>query len=380
MDIYAGIATVLALGAITISVYAITNHVIYYTKPYLQRYIIRVILMVPIYSANAWLALMMPVTSLYFDSFREIYESFVIYSFMKYLFNYLHHDTNLQQYIDFKPGPSQVFPLCCLPNCVGGHLLLIRCKHGILQYVVIRPLTTIIAFTSQIFNFYGEGNYNPFSGYVFPVLLWVNNGSQLLAMYCLVIFYTGYRQELAPMQPLAKFFCIKLVVFFSFFQQVAIAGLMEFNAIEEFFKGVFPELNDKILISRKLTEFLICIDMFVASIAHNFAFSHKPFVSDISSGLNIESSSLISGSHCSDAHRSYREALSNILDFTDDKRDISDHLMEVRSRVRRMLTFSRQQQSAPNQNIVPQDEQLTVGDATQTSSVDSGTHSTTPKH
>lgn len=283
-DKWVGLATVLVLLSFGLTFVAITKHLLNYTKPYLQRYIVRILLMVPIYSLNAWLALILPATGIYLDSFREIYESFVIYSFMKYLLNFLQYDTNLQQYIEYKPGPRNLFPLCCLPSCVGGKMLLLRCKHGILQYVVIRPITSLIAFITQMLDSYGEGNYNPLSGKAFPILLIVNNASQLLAMYCLVIFYTGYQQELRPMKPLGKFFSIKLVVFFSFFQSVLISALLLAEPIEEFFESLFPELaidkESHVLIARKLQELLICFDMLIASIAHQFTFPHWPFVEE----------------------------------------------------------------------------------------------------
>lgn len=362
MDHWAIIAGCFAIVSVAISSYEIIRHLSSFTKPYLQRYIIRILLMVPIYSLNAWIAMLLPSTGLYLDSMREVYESFVIYSFMKYLLNFLKYDTNLQQYIAHKPGPEHIFPFCCLARCVGGRPFIIRCKHGILQYVVVRPFTTLVAFISQQLCFYGEGNYNPLSGSVYPVLLLINNASQILAMYSLVIFYTGYRQELGPMRPLAKFFSIKLVVFFSFFQQVVISALLEVELIEETLRGLFPDLPDKVSLGRKVQEFLICFDMLIAALGHLFAFPHSPYEEPAynrSGRLAITHDGPETGSRQrrrlystgdepsrpalddeDPNDRSCCSALCSILDFSEDKSDISEHLSEILKRIRQTFTFS----------------------------------------
>lgn len=345
IDYWSVAAGVLALSSVALSCYEIIRHLRNFTKPYLQRYIIRILLMVPIYSMNAWIAMVVPITGLYFDSLREVYESFVIYSFMKYLLNFLQYDTNLQQYIYHKPGPTHIFPLCFLPTCIGGKSFLIRCKHGILQYVVVRPITTLIAFTSQMFDFYGEGNYNPLSGYTYPVLLLINNASQITAMYCLVIFYTGYQQELGPMRPLAKFFSIKLVVFFSFFQSVLISGLLELPFVEDFFRQIFPELDDKVSIGRKFQELLICFDMLIAAIGHLFAFTYKPFTEpddgndDERSPLEPTDGRRTSGRSRS-SERSCFSAVLSILDFSEEKSDIREHFSQIFKRIKQLFSLA----------------------------------------
>jgi len=50
----------------------------------------------------------------------------------------------------------------------------------------------------------------------FPYIMAINNFSQFIAMYCLILFYKAHREELKPMKPVGKFLCIKAVVFFSF--------------------------------------------------------------------------------------------------------------------------------------------------------------------
>lgn len=61
---------------------------------------------------------------------------------------------------------------------------------------------------------YGDGVFR--GDVAFPYLIAVNNLSQFIAMYCLVMFYKASVAELRPMRPLPKFLCIKAVVFFSF--------------------------------------------------------------------------------------------------------------------------------------------------------------------
>lgn len=324
MEISSFVALLLVIVAVTLSTWQISSHLRHFSKPYLQKYTVRILLMVPIYSINAWVALALPTFGVYLDTLRECYEAFVIYSFMKYLLNFLHYDTNLQQYIEFKPGVKQLFPFCCLRPCIGGKLFLIRCKHGILQYTVIRPITAFLAVFSQLIGIYGDGNYNPFSGGTYPILLLINYTSQILAMYSLVVFYTGYKRELAPMKPLAKFLSIKLVIFFSFFQSVLIAVALEIPAVEEMAKDKVGYTKQEI--SRNIQNFLICFEMLLAAICHIFVYSNKPFKLDDSNTANRRDKSCC-------------VAILKTLDLSDDRNDISEHLQEAYTKVKN--TFKR---------------------------------------
>ncbi|XP_054165911.1 transmembrane protein 184C-like [Oppia nitens] len=307
------VAGVFAFLALFVSIWEITQHLSHYNKPYLQKYVIRILWMVPIYAMNSWLAMNFPKIAIYVDTLRECYEAFVIYSFMKYLLNFLFHEMDLELMIECKPGVKHLFPLCFLPPCVGGRRFLEQCKHGILQYVVIRPITTFLALFFEILDVYGEGHYGP--QYAYPYLLVINNISQMIAMYCLVIFYTTYKSELAPMRPLAKFLCIKAVVFFSFFQGVVISIFIQIGFITQAFipDGINPKHAE---ISRNFQDFLICLEMLFAAIAHIYAFSHKPFV-DLAA---------VNDPICFNLMR--------ILDLTDDRTDVTDHFRQIRRRIR----------------------------------------------
>ena len=61
---------------------------------------------------------------------------------------------------------------------------------------------------------YNEGTFDFKSAWSYLVIF--ANMSQIWAMYCLILFYQACKEELAPMLPLSKFLCVKLVVFASF--------------------------------------------------------------------------------------------------------------------------------------------------------------------
>lgn len=79
------------------------------------------------------------------DCIRECYEAYVIYNFMMFLFAYLNADHQLEHRLELEPQVHHMFPLCCLRDWEMGSEFVHNCKHGILQYTAVRPITTLIS-------------------------------------------------------------------------------------------------------------------------------------------------------------------------------------------------------------------------------------------
>ena len=262
------------LLTIPISMWGIIQHLIHYTEPFLQRHIIRILWMVPIYSIDAWLALRFKEVAIYLDTLRECYEAYVIYNFMAYLLAFLNAEyPNLNEHLAEKPVQKHLIPLCWCPPWKMGESMVSKCRHGVLQYTVIRPMVTIVALICQLCGAYKDGEFSVSSAWLY--LTFINNASQVYAMYCLVLFYHATKEELQPLKPISKFLCVKAVVFMSFWQSVLIAGLVELNVIrcDPSWQGCTADD-----VGKGLQDFCICIEMFIAAIAHYFSFSHRPYV------------------------------------------------------------------------------------------------------
>lgn len=85
-------------------------HLEYYTRPDLQKFVIRISWMVPFYSLDAWLSLRFFTAHVYVDPLRECYEAFVIYSFYSYLVAYLVSKVgNLEIHLLAKPEMEHIW-------------------------------------------------------------------------------------------------------------------------------------------------------------------------------------------------------------------------------------------------------------------------------
>lgn len=241
--------------------------------------------MVPIYSLDSWVALKYPSIAIYVDTCRECYEAYVIYNFMGFLTNYLtNRYPNLVLILEAKDQQKHFPPLCCCPPWTMGEVLLFRCKLGVLQYTVVRPFTTIIALICELLGVYDEGNFSFSNAWTYLVI--INNMSQLFAMYCLLLFYKVLKEELSPIQPVGKFLCVKLVVFVSFWQAVVIALLVKVGVISEKHTWEWRTVE---AVATGLQDFIICIEMFLAAIAHHYTFSYKPYVQEAEEGSCFDS-------------------------------------------------------------------------------------------
>ncbi|KZS09946.1 transmembrane protein 184C [Daphnia magna] len=301
------------LLAVPISLWDITQHLVHYNKPHMQKYIIRILWMVPIYALNAWVGLSFPAYAIYLDTCRECYEAYVIYNFMMFLLTYLKQEVHEEAELrDTKTHIHHIFPLCCLKPWPIGSELIHRCKHGILQYTIVRPCSALISVICEIIGVYGEGKFH--ANLAYPYMIAINNLSQFIAMYHLVLFYRAHREGLQPMNPIGKFLCIKAVVFFSFFQGVIIAVLVFTGVITSWFST-----NDVEHAPQGIQNFLICIEMFLAAVAHHFSFSYKPYV-DLAQ----------------DQHGCCFAFL-HMWDVSDVRRDVAEHIHVIRATVRRRV-------------------------------------------
>jgi len=266
------IAASFTILATVLSIFLIYKHSNNYKRPQLQRYIIRILLMVPIYAIDSFLSLLFKEYALFFDLIRDCYESYVLYQFFTLLENFLlalNETESLGKLLEKKPKLKQPFPICFFPPIKLGDVFLACTKLGILQFTLIKPLIACISIVLEIFNHYGEGNFSPQYGYVYLVA--IDNISITLSMYFLVLFYQAMKEELAPFKPVPKFLCIKAIIFFSFWQGVAIAVISWIGWIQP--RGSWTQLE----ISDGIQNFLICVEMSLVAIAHYYAFDYEEF-------------------------------------------------------------------------------------------------------
>jgi len=118
-------------------------------------------------------------------------------------------------------------------------------------------------------NLYRDGSFDFSYGYIY--IAFITNCSQIWALYCLVLFYHSMHKEIQKIRPFAKFMCIKLVVFFTFWQGVGIAFLVYIGDIQ----STTDYTADNV--SGGIQDFIICIEMFLAALAHIYAFPYLEF-------------------------------------------------------------------------------------------------------
>ncbi|KAK1550485.1 hypothetical protein Q3G72_019943 [Acer saccharum] len=271
-----------AFSAVILSIYLIIQHLRSYTNPAEQKWIVAVLFIVPVYATESILSLWNPKFSLACDILRNCYEAFALYSFGSYLVACLGGERRVKEILENKSRNQLGEPLLegadqenqreqarpfskffFQPRVLGKDLLSIE-KFGLVQYMILKTLCAFLAFLLELFGVYGDGEFKWYYGY--PYLTVVLNFSQMWALYCLVKFYNVTHERLEPIKPLAKFISFKAIVFATWWQGVGIALLYAL--------GVLPKEQK---LKTGLQDFLICIEMAIAAVAHVFVFSVEPY-------------------------------------------------------------------------------------------------------
>jgi hypothetical protein len=226
-----GLSAIFGLISVLISFYLIFRHATHYLVPNQQRYIIRVLLMIPVYATVSFLSIVYYKHAVYFQVLRDCYEAFAISSFFTLMCEYVAPGLHEQKkYFRALEPVNWVWGVFFMQKCTGGenHGPFRKPRSGltwfnvvwagIFQYCLVRVLFTIVSVVAEYFNRYCEHSLHPAFAHIWVVCF--EGASVTVAMFCLVQFYIQLKDALKSYRPALKIICIKLVIFFSFWQSV----------------------------------------------------------------------------------------------------------------------------------------------------------------
>ncbi|XP_952222.1 uncharacterized protein TA13495 [Theileria annulata] len=203
-----------------ISTFTLLQHLLHYTSHRLQRYIVRILVFLPIYGVITFILLLIPKLFDLLSMLRNIWEGFLIHSFLFLMLEYCGGETACGEAISKNPSVIRhLWPLSLIhffslnediPLNVG---FVKRCKMCTIQYVISRLVFSLLLIGVHISGNKWSGTLSFFSSLILSISLYV-------ALYSLALFYFAISRHpaLAKANSLTKFFSLKLCFAFSFYQ------------------------------------------------------------------------------------------------------------------------------------------------------------------
>ena len=118
---------------IPIAVRLVVQHLSNWQAPRIQKFVVRIIWIIPIYSIESWIALRYTYLNIYMETLREFYESYAVFNFLYYLISLFGDEQNLIDILRGKPESRGVhpFPLnLFFKNWAMGAPVVHWCKLG----------------------------------------------------------------------------------------------------------------------------------------------------------------------------------------------------------------------------------------------------------
>ena len=207
----------MVVACVSITSLNIVKHLTHYSRDDLQRHIVRILLVVPVYTVACWLEMLFPDTRVIAQALVSFWEALVIYSFFNLILEYVGGEHNWLVCVQHThpEGLSHTWPFnyCFKPMDLDPKWLR-NCKLACLQFVLIKPIYGLLMLPLIIS---GDSEHAPWS----TISTIVYNVTYTVALYALALLYmtTHDHPSLKPKRPLAKFATIKIVVFFTYWQQ-----------------------------------------------------------------------------------------------------------------------------------------------------------------
>ena len=207
------IAGTFTLLTCLISMFHMTMHLRHFYEPFVQRKIIAILWMPPIYGITSFLGLLWPKAEGYLSIIKDFYEAYVIYQFLSFLIAVLGRGDRdvavqvLARHADHLDDPAKCLgPLYHPPPnqspSAKANAVLMECQILAMQFVFCRPLTSIASFVCSTLMVVDDSDDDDtksswayFASPLFYIAM-IQNVSVFFAFAGLLKFYHAVREDL----------------------------------------------------------------------------------------------------------------------------------------------------------------------------------------
>mmetsp|Transcript_21769 Transcript_21769/g.33227 ORF Transcript_21769/g.33227 Transcript_21769/m.33227 type:complete len:323 (+) Transcript_21769:194-1162(+) len=210
------IAGTFTLLSCIVTMFHMSSHLKKMNQPFVQRKIMAILWMSPVYAITSFFSLLLPSAEGYLGIVKDFYESYVIYQFLSFLIAVLGRGERqivvdkLAAHADHLKHPYKWLRCLFHPppeesDEAKANAVLLECQFLAMQFVFFRPLTAIVSFVLESMR---DGDAGGFSS---PdiIIIMIENVSVFLAFSGLLKFYHAVQDDLAWCQPFAKFLTVK---------------------------------------------------------------------------------------------------------------------------------------------------------------------------
>jgi hypothetical protein len=272
--------------AVTASLLTLSHaffHLRNYAHPRRQRLVLRVLMLVVVYSADSLWA--------FFDRYdaslvavaRDTYEALALQAFFSLLLDIAESENIYEWWRVENPTMEHLFPL-------RGSFALNRgvvktWRACVTQYTVLSPLLTLVVFLLHHFELYDESSWSALNGHLWIALAKCVSVSVAFTAVLYLYLATKHNERVHHYQPTLKFLSLKAVIFLCCWQGLVLwgleaLGLINVHAAAELFLTDSTrrtmsdaELGDAVV--GALESALVCFEMLLAAIAHQYVFSWR---------------------------------------------------------------------------------------------------------
>jgi len=253
---------IMMLVSIILSSMVILRHLKNWNQPSQQRNILIIVCMIPLFAINSFIGLLEleesnEILDHVLDMIKECYEAIVLNAFLMLMYKLC--GLSSSQIPDEVKGRELhiPFPLSLFFKAKEHPHFdtkwYYRLRLWTMQFMILRPILSIVDLVLVDIIL---AKHHPIVSKVVCILIAIIlNVSTTIAVCSLLTFYHAFEKELSPHRPLAKFVCIKGVVFFATWQGVILKLLVYFGIIHEGYRFSVDE------IALAYQDLLVCMEM-----------------------------------------------------------------------------------------------------------------------